>query len=135
MVQTMTAVSPIRSSKELAERSASLIKPEDQVAFYDTYLSSLPFYLGINRPMWLVLSGKKSSIMGSIYIAEQNPQPAAGHGSVLLTYDQFAKYWSESATPIRVFIEKKHLPKLVQQIRGSPKILLDTEGFLLVSNR
>ena len=135
MVQTMTAVSPIRSSKELAERSASLIKPEDQVAFYDTYLSSLPFYLGINRPIWLVLSGKKSSIMGSIYIAEQNPQPAAGHGSVLLTYDQFAKYWSESATPIRVFIEKKHLPKLVQQIRGSPKILLDTEGFLLVSNR
>ncbi len=135
VVQTMAAVSPIRSSKELAQQSAPLIDPQDPVVFYDTYLSSLPFYLGIARPIWVVSSGKKASVMGSFYISEKNPKPAGDHGAVLLTFDQFAKYWAKSERPLRVIVEKENLPKLMQQTGTSPKILLDGGRFLLVSNQ
>jgi len=43
----MATVSQSRSSKELAEKAAPFIHPEDQVVIYNAYLSSLPFYLQI----------------------------------------------------------------------------------------
>ncbi|HET8564454.1 MAG TPA: glycosyltransferase family 39 protein, partial [Candidatus Binatia bacterium] len=89
-------VSLAGSSKDLAEKSASLIGPQDQVVIYGTYRSSLPFYLHIERPIWVVGSGMQSNIMGSWYVAEKRPQPLAGYGKVLFTFEEFSERWETS---------------------------------------
>jgi len=135
VVQTMEGVSQIRSSKELAKRTAGLIGPEDQIAFYDTYPSSLPFYLDAKRPIWVVSFETRRSMMGSFYVAEKNPEPAAGYGRVLLTFEEFAQRWKTWDRPLLVFVEKNDLPKLIKQIHLPVKELVEVAGFVLVSNR
>ncbi|HZD42184.1 MAG TPA: glycosyltransferase family 39 protein [Terriglobales bacterium] len=135
MAQTMERVSGLRSSKELAQEAAGRVRPGEQVVFYDTYPSSLPFYLDFRSPAWIVWSGSKKSLMGSFYITEKNPQPAAGYGKVLFTFDQFAQLWKTGNRPLLVFVKKKDLPKLIQETRSSPEKQLDFADFDLVSNR
>jgi hypothetical protein len=135
MTQAMERVSRIRSSKELAQEAVGRISSGDQIVFYDTYPSSLPFYLDFRSPVWIVWSGSKKSLMGSFYIAENNPQPAAGYGKVLFTFEEFVQRWKTWNRPLLVFVKKKDLPKLIKQTRSSPEKQLDFARFALVSNR
>ena len=134
-VEATVAVSHFRSSKDLADRSASLIDPQDQLTFYDTYPSSLPFYLHVKQPILMVWSGTKASVMGSFYIAERNPKPAADYGAVLVTFDEFKRRWQTRGASLRVFLEKKDFAELADGSERSPKVLLDTGHYLLVSNQ
>src|SRR4030095_6298510 len=67
-----------RSTRELVTRASSFLEPQAQIVLYDTSYESLPFYLKIDRPIWIVSSGKKTSIMGSFYLAEQGARYAPG---------------------------------------------------------
>ena len=73
--------------------------------------------------------------MGSFYVAEKNPEPAAGYGRVLLTFEEFAQRWKTWDRPLLVFVEKNDLPKLIKQIHLPVKELVEVAGFVLVSNR
>ena len=90
------AVATSRSSAQLAQRAAQLVGAEDQLVIYDGYFSSLPFYLDIWRPIWVVWSGDKSTVLGSNYVALKRPEPAPGYGKVLYSYEEFAERWQES---------------------------------------
>lgn len=131
----IAAVSGIRSSKELAEKSAALIRAEDQIAVYDTYLSSLPFYLGAQKPIWAVWSGKKSGILGSHYVAVKKPPPAPGYGKVLVTFEEFSQARKESNGRVLVFVKEKNLSHLSERFGVMPKRLLQVDEIVLVTNR
>jgi hypothetical protein len=72
------------------------IRPQDQLVFYDVYLNGLPFYLRVQRPIWVIWSGQSKIIMQNIYVAQKQPAPVPGYGPVLFTYKEFAKEWNEA---------------------------------------
>ncbi|MGZ8500279.1 MAG: glycosyltransferase family 39 protein [Candidatus Binatia bacterium] len=106
------AVSLDRSSIQLVERVAPLIHADDQLVLYGGYPSSLPFYLNIQRPIWVIAPADSSKILGSDYVARQRPEPAAGYGKVLYTYQEFAALWKDSKHRLVVFIKSSAVDRL-----------------------
>jgi len=106
------AVSLNRSSKQLAEKVAPSIHADDQLVLYGGYPSSLPFYLNIQRPIWVIAPADSSKIMGSDYVARQRPEPAAGYGKVLHTREEFAALWKHSKHRLVVFIKSSAVDRL-----------------------
>ena len=106
------AVSLDRSSKQLAERVAPSINTDDQLVLYGGYPSSLPFYLNIQRPIWVIAPADSSKILASDYVVRQRPEPAAGYGNVLYTRKQFAGLWKDSKFRLVVFIKSSAVDRL-----------------------
>ena len=127
-------VSLNRSSKQLAEAAASVIQEGDQLVLYDKYLSSLPFYLNIQQPIWVVWSGNKSQVLGSGYIAKKRPEPAGGYGKVLYTYEEFTNLTLTSKNRLVVFVDDRAFDAL-PLAGGVPTRLLDFRGTSIVANR
>lgn len=128
-------LSTFRSSKDLAMRSAAFARPSDRFLIYDTYLSSLPFYLCTDRPIWVVWSGQRSSIMGSFYVAEKMPPPAPDYGQVLYTFQEFSDVWARSERRLLVFVKEKNLARLTENSGGRPTVLLKVGEVVLATNR
>ena len=128
-------ISQTRSSQHLAEKAVPLIRPGDQMVIYDDYLSSLPFYLRVKHPIWVVLPERKRSVIGSFYIAEKKPQPSLGSRNVVLSFEEFSEVWNQSPTRLLVFADEKRLPRLYQQVSVAPKRLLTVGGVALVTNQ
>ena len=124
-----------RAAKSTAQATAALIDRPDRLVFYDTYIEGLPFYLRIDKPIWLVQSPEKGNIMGSFYVAEKRPAPAAGYGQVLFTFDEFADQRGKNELPLRIFLKEKNLPRLTQEVGAVPRRLTSFDEFILVSNR
>lgn len=131
----VNAVSLSRSSKELAGESARFIRSEDQIVVYDAYLSTLPFYLHIDQPLWVVWSGDKSKVMGSRYVAAKQPQPAPGYRKVLFTYEEFSQLWKETGQRLFIFVHEKRVHRLNEQGVNFSKRVLQVGDVVLVSNR
>ena len=121
------------SSKVLAQKSSSLIHSDDQIVIYDSYLSSLPFYLKIERPIWVVWSGRNRSIMESFYIAEKHPQPAAVYGKALLTFEEFSERRETSKRRLFIFVEEKNLPRVVSKNEIVPKRVVHVGDIVAVT--
>lgn len=128
-------VSYERSAKQLAKNVAPFINLEHQLAFYDGYLTGLPFYLRAKQPIWVVWSGEKTIIMHNIYVAEKQPPPATGYGPVLFTFDEFTKEWKESKQPLLVFIKDKNISRLAESGAAPTKTLTKTDEYSIVTNR
>jgi hypothetical protein len=128
-------VSRIRSSKELAEKALPLIEPGDQLVIYNDYLSSLPFYMRAEQPLWVVLPVHGGAVMGSFYIAEKKPEAVRGSGSAILSFDKFAELWDHSPARLVVFVQEKKLSRLAEDVGAAPKRLLTVGDIALVSNR
>jgi hypothetical protein len=131
----MVAASAERSSKELAGEILPFISPEDRLVFYDTYAEGLPYYLTIQKPIWLVQSENKLSVMGSWYVGERRPAAAARYGQVLFTFAEFSRQWQRDDQSLRVLVKEKNLPRLTTDLGTQPKLLTHFEEYLLVSNR
>lgn len=117
-----------RSYKELALKSAPLLQPGDQLVIYDTHLPTLPFYLRIRRPIWIVADENAEEIMGSFYLAENKPAAAPGHDKVLFTFEEFAREWPRQK--LMVFVKEKRLSDL-----EGARVLLRIDNVALVTNR
>jgi hypothetical protein len=129
----IATVSLNRSSKQLAKAAASLIHEGDQLVLYEKYLSSLPFYLNIQQPIWVVWSGNKSQVLGSDYIARQRPRPADGYGKVLYTDEEFANLSPASNNRLLVFVDNRAFDEL-PIVGGAPIRLLEVGGTSIVTN-
>jgi 4-amino-4-deoxy-L-arabinose transferase-like glycosyltransferase len=123
-----------RSSKELAAKASAFFRPGDRWVIYDTYLSSLPFYLRIEQPMWVVWSGKKNAVMGSFYVAQKQPLPAPGYGRALLTFEDFAPVWESCRSRLLVFVKVKNLPGLSKPGVVYPRELVRAGDVVVVTN-
>ena len=124
-----------RAAKSTAQATAALIDRPDRLVFYDTYIEGLLFYLRIDKPIWLVQSPEKGNIMGSFYVAEKRPAPAAGYGQVLFTFEEFAAQCGKNELPLRIFLKEKNLPRLTKEVGAVPRRLTSFDDFVLVSNR
>jgi 4-amino-4-deoxy-L-arabinose transferase-like glycosyltransferase len=124
-----------RAAKSIAQATAASIDRPDRLVFYDTYIETLPFYLRIDKPIWLVQSPEKGNVMGSFYVAEKRPAPAAGYGQVLFTFDEFAAQCGKNKPPLRIFLKEKNLLRLTKDIGVVPRRLTSFDEFILVSNR
>ena len=125
------AVSLDRSSIQLAERVAPLIHADDQLVLYGGYPSSLPFYLNIQRPIWVIAPADSSKIMGSDYVARQRPEPAAGYGKVLYTREEFAALWKHSKHRLVVFIKSS----AVDRLGSTPSTIARDGDISVVTNK
>ena len=121
------------SSKILAQKVASLIKADDQLVIYDDFRSSLPYYLNLERPLWVVWSGRRDSIMESYYIVEKLPQPAAHYGKALITFEEFSELRKTSQRNLLVLVEKKNIPHLIGKSDTPANTILDFGDYLLMS--
>ncbi|MGH7766040.1 MAG: ArnT family glycosyltransferase, partial [Candidatus Binatia bacterium] len=104
-------ISRARSYKELALKSAAFVRPEDQLVIYDTYLASVPFYLRLDKPFWIVTPENTKDVMGSFYAAEKKLAPASGYGKVVFTFAEFREEWSRRK--LFVLVRYKRLGELV----------------------
>jgi hypothetical protein len=130
----LASVSLYRSSKQLAEKAVSFIH-DDQIVLFGGYPSSLPFYLKIQRPIWVVWSGKSSKVLGSDYVATNRPEPAAGYGQVLFTYDEFASVWKTRNGRLVVFVDDGAMARFNDLVGGQPRIIMRLGGTFVVENR
>jgi hypothetical protein len=121
-------ISLARSYKELALESAAFLRPEDQLVVYDTYLASVPFYLRLQKPFWIVTPEDTKDVMGSFYAAEKKLAPAPGYGKVVFTFDEFQEEWSRR----QLFVLVRY--KRVGELAGH-KLLLQIGNIALVTNR
>ncbi len=135
IAQTFAAASQSRSAKTLAERASPFIRPQDQLVSYDVYLNGLPFYLRVERPIWVIWSGRNKIIMQNIYVAQKQPAPAPGFGPVLFTFEEFAKEWKAAKEPLLVFLKQRQRSRLLLQGGDIPKELTRVGEFVLLSNR
>ena len=100
---------------------------------YEKYLSSLPFYLDIQEPIWVVWSGNKSQVLGSDYIAKKRPEAADGYGKVLYTHEEFATLSLASKNRLVVFVDYRAFDTL-PSAGGAPTRLLDVGNTSVVTN-
>lgn len=128
-------VSSHRSSKLVAAKASSFIGAEDQVIMYGGYPSSLPFYLNIQQPIWVVWSGTKSKVLGSDYVAAMRPKPAAGYGQILFTNEEFAELWKISKNRLVVFADSGAMNRFEYLIGTQPRIVFELGDTVLVENR
>ncbi|MBI2229253.1 MAG: glycosyltransferase family 39 protein, partial [Deltaproteobacteria bacterium] len=135
VAQMFAAASQTRSAKTLAERASPFIRPQDQLVLYDAYLNGLPYYLRVERPIWVIWSGRSKIIMQNIYVAQKQPTPALGFGPVLFTFEEFAKEWKEAKQPLLVFLKQRQLSRLLRQGGDTPRELARVGEFVLVSHR
>jgi 4-amino-4-deoxy-L-arabinose transferase-like glycosyltransferase len=135
LTQIISATSFHRSSKSLAQQLAAVMGPEDRLVFYNTYAEGVPFYLGIEKPIWLVQSEEKGDVMGSFYVGQIRPAAAAGYGPVLFTFEAFAQEWNKNDKELRVLVKEKNLSELAANIGATPEKVVKLDNYLLVSNR
>ena len=128
-------VSLHRSSRPIAVKAAPLIGAEDQVIMYGGYPSSLPFYLNIQKPIWVVWSGTKSKVLGSDYVAAMRPEPAAGYGQVLFSADEFADLWRTSKQRLVVFVDSGAVNRFEQLIGTQSRMVFQLGDTVVVENR
>ncbi|HWO42727.1 MAG TPA: glycosyltransferase family 39 protein [Candidatus Eisenbacteria bacterium] len=133
--RVVAEASRTRTSKALAEHIAPLIDSEDRLVVFHAYPSSLPFYLQIERPLWVVWSGKRGPVLGSRYVGAKLPLSAVRHEQVLFTYEQFSRLWRESRERILVLIRSKDLERLSQEGVTPVKTVAESGDVVLVTNR
>jgi hypothetical protein len=131
----LKTVSSIRSSKQLAETAAPFIRDDDQLVLYGGYPSSLPFYLNIQRPIWVVWSEKSSKILGSNYVAKKLPGPASGYGQILFTYEEFAELWKTSKHKFAVFVDSGAVDQFELLVGSPAKTVLAVGETVLIENK
>ena len=68
--------------------------------------------------------------MGSAYVAEKRPQPAAGYGKVLFGFQEFFAQWEDPRLRVLVFIKERRLRELT-----APNKLLQIGEIALVTNQ
>jgi 4-amino-4-deoxy-L-arabinose transferase-like glycosyltransferase len=128
----MVTASVGRSAKALAQSTAPFITHDSQMAIYDTYMSGLIFYLRLDRPIWIVASPGKTTLMGSPYVSTHRPDPAPGHGKILFNFAEFSEAWKKTNHPLLVFAKAKTLLRLESQLAEGTKKLAGVDEYVLV---
>jgi 4-amino-4-deoxy-L-arabinose transferase-like glycosyltransferase len=129
----MVTASVDRSAKALAQTTAPFITRDSQMAIYDTYMPGLIFYLRLDRPIWIVASPGKTTLMGSPYVSTYRPDPVPGHGKIVFNFEEFSDAWKKANPPLLVFAKAKTLLRLESQLAEGTKKLAGVDEYILVS--
>ena len=122
-----------RSTRVLAQKLFPAISRESQFAIYNNYITGLPFYLALDRPMWVVAEKGKSTSLGSPYVARFQPAPAPGYGNVFFTYEEFRKAWNKDERPIQLLLNIRMVSRFNDAVGVPTKELLRADDYVLVT--
>jgi 4-amino-4-deoxy-L-arabinose transferase-like glycosyltransferase len=131
--QFMATVASSRSAKALAQSAAPFINHDSQIAIYGTYLTGLTFYLRRDRPIWVVGSPEKKTWMGSPYVSRHFPNPAPGHGKVLVNVAELVDSWNKGTPPVLVFAKGRNIARFRSQLGEPTKELVRVDEYVLLS--
>lgn len=132
--KVMVVASPARSAKELAEIAQTVLTPSTQLVFYDTYRSGLPFYLRLDKPIWMVThSEKKRTFLGNFYALGDEEEPANQWGKALLDFEEFQERWEAAKEPLLIIVKQHNLSRLVKQIGASASEVGRAGEYLVLS--
>lgn len=131
--QLMVTASASRSAKALAQSAVPFIRHDSQIFIYDTYVTGLIFYLRLDRPILIVASPIKTTLMASPYVSMHRPNPAPGRGKILFNFDEFSTAWRETKDPPLIFAKSKNVSRLESQLGSSTKELARAGEHVLLS--
>ena len=129
----MVTASANRSAKALAQSALPFIRHDSQIFIYDTYITGLIFYLRLERPILIVASPIKTTLMASPYVSMHRPNPAPGRGKILFNFDEFSAAWRETKDPPLIFAKAKNVSRLESQLGSSTKELARAGEHVLLS--
>jgi 4-amino-4-deoxy-L-arabinose transferase-like glycosyltransferase len=136
LTQIIAATSFRRVSKSLAQQLAPVIQAEDRVVFYNAYSEGIPFYLDVNKPIWLVQDEARGAATESSNVGGRRPVAAAGYGPVFFTFEELAQQWKKNDQTLRVLVREKYLSQFTADIGAGPsQVMKLVENYRLVSNR
>jgi 4-amino-4-deoxy-L-arabinose transferase-like glycosyltransferase len=125
-------VAESRSSRNLAQQVSAQLQAGDELVIYDDYFASLPFYLRIERPIWLVWLGRRGEVFGSPYVAEKRPRPALGQGVAWMTGAEFDDVWAHGSQRLLVLVSDEKLERFTREVGAAPRVLFSADGASLV---
>lgn len=136
LTEVMISTAPDRSAKQIAMAVLSRLRSAEQVALFETYLSGLPFYLRVQRPVWLIThENKKRTFLGNYYAIGKRHDPVTPWGKAIFNLDDFGEQWKRRTQPFLVIVKDKNLKQLAETIGETPKPLARVQEYVLVSNR
>jgi 4-amino-4-deoxy-L-arabinose transferase-like glycosyltransferase len=136
LTEVMVSTAPDRSAKTTAMAVLSQLRGGEQVAFFETYMSGLPFYLHAERPVWLIThENKKRTFLGNYYAIGKRHDPVTPWGKAIFNLDDFGAQWKSRTQPFLVIVKDKNLQQLAETIGEAPKPLVQIDEYVLVSNR
>ena len=136
LTEVMISTALDRSAKTTAMAVLSRLRAGEQVVFFETYMSGLPFYLDAKRPVWLITHGnKKRTFLGNYYAIGKRHNPVTPWGEAIFNLDKFGEQWKSRTRPFLVIVKDKNLPQLADTIGEAPKRLAQIDEYVLISNR
>jgi 4-amino-4-deoxy-L-arabinose transferase-like glycosyltransferase len=135
VLQLQDLFSLTRSTKPLANSLGPFVG-DNRLVLYNTYPNGLIFYLGVQRPVWVVAAaGKQTPVMDSPYLEHQDSSPVSRFGQVLFTAEEFRAIWSKAAPSLRVLVKEKQLPQFHEEVGATAKPLTKIGEYLLVAKQ
>ena len=132
--EMMVLISPARSAKEIALKALPFLSPTTQVVSYDTYAEALPFYLGAEKPLWMVThNNKKRTFLGNFYAITGQPEPITRWGKALLDFDEFRVIWQSSDVPLLILVKEKNLRGLERHVGTALNRVAEDDEYLIVT--
>ena len=136
LTEVMISTALDRSAKTTAMAVLSRLRAGEQVVFFETYMSGLPFYLDAKRPVWLIThENKKRTFLGNYYAIGKRHNPVTPWGEAIFNLDKFGEQWKSRTQPFLVIVKDKNLPQLADTIGEAPKRLAQIDEYVLISNR
>ena len=136
LTELMISTALDRSAKTTAMAVLSRLRAGEQVVFFETYMSGLPFYLDAKRPVWLIThENKKRTFLGNYYAIGKRHNPVTPWGEAIFNLDKFGEQWKSRTQPFLVIVKDKNLPQLADTIGEAPKRLAQINEYVVVSNR
>ncbi len=133
VVHMISAPASVRSAKRLAEKAAPLALPATQVVFYDTYLAGMAFYLGAEKPIWVVTySDKKRTFLGNFYALGKREGPIGPRGRALMDFDEFRHRWRSAKQPLLVFVKEKNRARLEAEVGEAPTKIASVDEYVIL---
>jgi hypothetical protein len=127
-------ISPARSAKDIALKALPFLSPTTQVVSYDTYAEALPFYLGAEKPLWMVThNNKKRTFLGNFYAITGQPEPITRWGKALLDFDEFRAIWQSSDVPLLILVKEKNLHGLERRVGTALHRVAEDDEYLIVT--
>jgi 4-amino-4-deoxy-L-arabinose transferase-like glycosyltransferase len=135
VLQLQDLFSLTRSTKTLAESIAPYVN-ETRLVLFNTYPAGLMFYLRLNGPMSVVAaSGRKTPVMDSQYLQQEQATGVSRFGKVLFTAEEFSGVWSKADPSMRVLLKEGHLSRFQREVGAATKPLIKAGGYLLVARQ
>ena len=132
--EMMVLISPARSAKDIALKALPFLSPTTQVVSYDTYAEALPFYLGAEKPLWMVThNNKKRTFLGNFYAITGQPEPITRWGKALLDFDEFRAIWQSSDVPLLILVKEKNLRGLERHVGTALNKVAKDDEYLIVT--